>query len=65
MLIVAGNEYIIRNDHSLEMYESINRAQLCNMPGETYFAPASNPAKFNEIAFKFLSEPYNTPGSDW
>jgi pimeloyl-ACP methyl ester carboxylesterase len=42
VLIIAGDEDIIRK-HSLEMYENIPKAQLCIMPGETHFAPASNP----------------------
>jgi pimeloyl-ACP methyl ester carboxylesterase len=65
VLIIAGDEDIIRGDHSLEMYENIPKAQLCIMPGETHFAPASNPQLFNEIAYKFLSEPFKRPDSDW
>jgi len=65
VLIIAGDEDIIRSDHSLEMYENIPKAQLCIMPGETHFAPASNPQLFNEIAYKFLSEPFKRPDSDW
>lgn len=65
VLIIAGDEDIIRGDHSLEIYENIPKAQLCIMPGETHFAPASNPQLFNEIAYKFLSEPFKRPDSDW
>jgi hypothetical protein len=32
VLIIAGDEDIIRSKHSLEMYENI-KAQLCIMPG--------------------------------
>jgi pimeloyl-ACP methyl ester carboxylesterase len=65
VLIIAGDEDIIRGDHSLEMYENIPKAQLCIMPGETHFAPASNSQLFNEIAYKFLSKPFKRPDSDW
>lgn len=65
VLIIAGDEDIIRSDHSLEIYENIPKAQLCIMPGETHFTPASNPQLFNEIAYKFLSEPFKRPDSDW
>lgn len=65
VLIMAGDEDIIRNKHSLEMYENISKAQLCIMPGETHFTPASNPKLFNEIVNKFLLEPFKRPGSDW
>ncbi|MCD0467756.1 alpha/beta fold hydrolase [Flavobacterium sp. ENC] len=65
VLIMAGDEDIIKNKHSLEIYENIPKAQLNIMPGETHFAPASNPVLFNEIASKFLSEPFKRPDSNW
>jgi pimeloyl-ACP methyl ester carboxylesterase len=65
VLIMAGDEDIIRSKHSLEIYRNIPKAQLCIMPGETHFAPASSPELFNEIANRFLSEPFKRPDSDW
>jgi len=65
VLIIAGDEDVIRNKHSLEIYENIPQAQLCIMPGETHFAPASNPELFNEIVNRFLSKPFKRPNSDW
>lgn len=57
VLIIAGDKDIIRNVHSVEMYENIPNAQLCIMPGETHYTPASNPKYFNEIIDKFFAEP--------
>lgn len=65
VLIIAGDEDIIRNKHSLEIYENIPKAQLCIMPGETHFTPASNPKLFNDIVNRFLIEPFKRPDSDW
>jgi len=65
VLIIAGDEDIIRSKHSLEMYENIPKAQLCIMPGETHFAPASSPQLFNEIVNRFLSQPFKRPDSDF
>jgi len=65
VLIIAGDEDIIRGKHSIEIYRNIPKAQLCIMPGETHFAPASNPELFNEIVNRFLSEPFKRPDSDW
>lgn len=65
VLIIAGDEDIIRSKHSLEMYENIPKAQLCIMPGETHFAPASNPKLFNEIVNRFLEKPFKRPDSDF
>ena len=65
VVIMAGDEDIIKNEHSLEMYNYIPKAQLCIMPGETHFTPASDPKLFNTIVDRFLSEPFKRPDSDW
>ncbi|PIF32207.1 pimeloyl-ACP methyl ester carboxylesterase [Flavobacterium sp. 9] len=65
VLIIAGDRDVIRNEHSVEIFENIPKAQLCIMPGETHFAPASSPEVFNALANKFLSEPFKRPDSDW
>jgi pimeloyl-ACP methyl ester carboxylesterase len=64
VLIMAGDKDIIKNEHSVEIFENIPKAQLCIMPGETHFAPASSPEVFNALANKFLSEPFKRPDSD-
>ena len=64
MLIMAGDEDITKNKHSLEMYENIPKAQLCIMPGETHYTPDSNPKLFNDIVNRFLSEPFKRPYSN-
>ena len=64
VLIVAGDEDITKNSHSVEMYENIPNAQLCIMPGETHYTPVSNPKLFNEIVNRFLSEPFKRPYSN-
>ncbi|MFC0781166.1 alpha/beta fold hydrolase [Flavobacterium sp. HJSW_4] len=65
VLVIGGDKDIIRNEHTVEIFENIPKAQLCIMPGETHFAPASSPEVFNAIANKFLSEPFKRPDSDW
>lgn len=65
VLIMAGDEDITKNKHSLEMYENIPKAQLCIMPGETHYTPVSNPKLFNEIVNRFLSEPFKRPYSSF
>ena len=65
VLIIAGDRDIIKNEHSIEMFENLPKAQLCIMPGETHFTPASNPELFNGIVNRFLSEPFKRPDSDW
>ena len=65
VLVIAGDRDVIRNEHTVEIFENIPKAQLCIMPAETHFAPASNPELFNAIVNKFLSEPFKRPDSDW
>lgn len=65
VLIIAGDKDIIRNSHSLEIFNNIPQAQLCIMPGETHFAPVANPKIFNSISNRFLTEPFKRPDSDW
>ncbi|WP_433765101.1 alpha/beta fold hydrolase [Flavobacterium ginsenosidimutans] len=65
VLVIAGDKDIIKNEHSVEIFENIPKAQLCIMPGETHFTPASNPELFNALANKFLSESFKRPDSDW
>jgi pimeloyl-ACP methyl ester carboxylesterase len=65
VLVIAGDRDVIRNEHTVEIFENIPKAQLCIMPGETHFAPASSPEVFNALANKFLSEPFKRPDSDW
>jgi len=65
VLIMAGDEDITKNKHSLEMYENIPKAHLCIMPGETHNTPESNPKLFNDIVNRFLSDPFKRPYSNF
>lgn len=65
VLVIAGDKDVIKNEHSVEIFENIPKAQLSIMPGETHFAPASSPELFNALANKFLSQPFKRPDSDW
>lgn len=63
VLIIAADEDAIRTAHSVEIYENIEEAQLCIMPGETHLTPITNPILFNSIVDRFLSEPFKRPTS--
>ncbi|GAA4280006.1 alpha/beta fold hydrolase [Gaetbulibacter aestuarii] len=65
VLIIGGDRDIIKNEHFVEIFENLPKAQLCIMPGETHFTPASNPELFNEIVYRFLSKPFRRPDSNW
>lgn len=65
VLVMAGDKDIIKNEHSVEIFENIPNAQLCIIPGETHFVPASNPELFNALVNNFLSKPFKRPDSNW
>lgn len=65
VLIMAGDKDVIKNEHSVEIFENIPNAHLCIMPGETHFTPRENPDVFNRIADEFLTKPFIRPDSDF
>lgn len=65
VLIMAGDKDVIKNKHSVEIFENIPSAHLCIMPGETHSTPKENPELFNKIVDNFLSKPFVRPDSDF
>ena len=63
VLILAGDKDIIREEHSVEIYQNIPRAHLCIFPGATHFIPATDPELFNTTVEKFFSRPFTRPDS--
>lgn len=59
VLIVAGDRDIIKNEHSVEIFEQLSKGQLCIMAGSTHVAPKTKPEMFNEIVNRFLTEPFD------
>ena len=64
VLIIAGDRDIIKNKHSDEMFSNIPKSQLCIIPGATHFAPYRMPGVYNEIVYRFFSEPFTMPDSN-
>jgi len=65
VLIMAGDKDVIKNKHSVEIFENIPSAHLCIMPGENHFTPKENPELFNKTVDDFLSNPFVRPDSDF
>jgi pimeloyl-ACP methyl ester carboxylesterase len=63
VLVMAGDEDVIRNEHTLEIYQHIPHAQLCIFPGSTHFVPLVQPDLFNSTVEAFLSRPFARPTS--
>lgn len=63
VLIMAGDNDIIREEHTVLMYQNIPNAHLCIFPGETHFIPATDPDLFNSMVERFLEKPFTRPTS--
>lgn len=65
VLVLAGDKDIIREEHSVEIYQHIPHAHLCIFPGETHFIPATDPVLFNATVQKFFAMPFKRADSRW
>jgi pimeloyl-ACP methyl ester carboxylesterase len=61
VLIMAGDGDVIKLGHILEIYQNIPRAQLFIMPGATHFMLREEYSLFNQIAERFLDNPFKRP----
>ncbi len=63
VLVMAGDRDIIRDEHTVMMYQTLPNAHLAIFPGQTHFAPATDPALFNTTVERFFANPYTRPDS--
>lgn len=60
-LIMAGDHDVIKDIHTVKIYQSIPNAYLAILPGETHWFPEKKSKHFNEMALKFLTEEFKKP----
>ncbi len=53
-LIMAGDHDVIKNIHTVKIFENIPNAQLAISPNETHWMPEDNPELFNTTVMNFL-----------
>lgn len=63
VLVMAGDKDIIRSEHSLEIFENLPLAHLAILPGQTHWAPVTDPNGFNAMVEKFFDTPFTRPES--
>lgn len=63
VLVMAGDMDIIRSRHTLEIFENLPNANLAILPGQTHWAPVTDPIGFNALLEKFFATPYARPTS--
>ncbi|WP_418644398.1 alpha/beta fold hydrolase [Tenacibaculum insulae] len=59
VLIIIGDRDIIKNEHAVEIFDNIQKSQLCIIPGANHGIPRNSAKAFNEIADKFLAEEFD------
>nr|WP_261361448.1 alpha/beta hydrolase [Aeoliella straminimaris] len=60
-LVMAADRDVIRNAHTLEIFEGIPSSQLCIFPGATHMIPWEDPTRFNDAAKRFFDQPFARP----
>lgn len=63
VLVMAGDKDIIRTEHSLEIFDNLRQAHLAILPGQTHWAPQTDPVGFNTLVAHFFATPYLRPES--
>jgi pimeloyl-ACP methyl ester carboxylesterase len=54
-LVMVGDKEMISLEHTLELYRSINNAELCIVPGTTHFLLSEKPRTTSAIILEFLT----------
>ena len=57
VLVMAGDRDIIRNEHTLEIFNNIPRALLCILPGTTHIVFQDRRKWFTDILYDFFDNP--------
>jgi pimeloyl-ACP methyl ester carboxylesterase len=57
-LIIAGDHDLIRDEHTVEIFQHLPNAQLAILPNATHFVPFDDPAAFNAVVERFLTAPF-------
>ncbi len=58
VLVLSCDRDEIKEEHTLYIYRSIPKSNLCIFTGETHWITNTNPALFNTTVEKFFSEPF-------
>jgi pimeloyl-ACP methyl ester carboxylesterase len=59
-LVISCDRDVIKEEHTLFIYQNIPNAHLAILSGETHHVPRKNPELFNITVAKFLREPFRS-----
>jgi pimeloyl-ACP methyl ester carboxylesterase len=60
-LVLGGDKDVIREEHTMQIYQNLKKAWLCIFPGGTHMMPETDPELFNTTVERFFSKPYYRP----
>lgn len=60
-LVLGGDKDVIKEAHTLQIYQNLQKAWLCIFPGGTHMMPETEPELFNATVERFFSKPYYRP----
>jgi len=64
VLVMAGDRDVIREEHTLEIFQNLENAHLAILPGNTHFAPVNDSVKFNAMLSDFFKNPFTKPSTE-
>ncbi len=57
-LVMSGDRDIIREEHTVKIYQNIPNSRLCIFPASTHNIPIDDPDLFNWVVERFFEEPF-------
>jgi len=64
VLVIAGDRDVIREEHTIEIFQNLKNSQLAILPGNTHFAPVNDPVRFNQLLNDFFKRPFTMPTTE-
>ncbi|MCF6215062.1 MAG: alpha/beta hydrolase [Emcibacter sp.] len=64
VLVMAGDRDVIKEEHTLEIFQNLENAHLAILPGNTHFAPVNDSVKFNALLSDFFKNPFTKPSTE-
>lgn len=61
VLVIAGDRDVIKEEHTIEIFQNLENAHLAILPGQTHFAPITDPVMFNDLLNRFFEKPFTKP----
>jgi pimeloyl-ACP methyl ester carboxylesterase len=55
---MSGDHDLIREEHTIKLYQSLPNSYLAIIPGASHIAPYEKPGIVNPIIIDFLKKPY-------